>query len=105
MTAFVAVRAAAAASARDCPMRRGARNSRGSSWRWRTCLGTRRRGCAARCSARCSARCTSKQGAQLAELQLAVLRLHEEQRALIAAHRERQQREFSEVQACACIIS
>ena len=46
-----------------------------------------------------------EQGAQLAELQLAVLRLHEEQRALIAAHRERQQREFSEVQACACIIS
>ena len=46
-----------------------------------------------------------EQGAQLAELQLAVLRLHEEQRALIAAHRERQQRELSEVQACACIIS
>ena len=46
-----------------------------------------------------------EQGAQLAELQLAVLRLHEEQRALIAAHIERQQREFSEVQACACIIS
>ena len=45
-----------------------------------------------------------EQGSQLAELQLCVLRLHEEQRALIAAHRERQQ-EFSEVQACACIIS
>ena len=41
---------------------------------------------------------------EMAELQLCVLRLHEEQRALIAAHRERQQ-EFSEVQACACIIS
>jgi hypothetical protein len=41
---------------------------------------------------------------EMAELQLYVLRLHEEQRALIAAHRERQQ-EFSEVQACACIIS
>ena len=46
-----------------------------------------------------------EQGSQLAELQLCVLRLHEEQRALIAAHRERQQQEFSEVQACACIIS
>ena len=46
-----------------------------------------------------------EQGAQLTELQLCVLRLHEEQRALIAAHREWQQREFSEVQACACIIS
>ena len=45
-----------------------------------------------------------EQGSQLAELQLCVLRLHEEQRALIAAHRERQQ-EFSEVQACACVIS
>ena len=43
---------------------------------------------------------------QLAELQLAVVRLHEEQRALISAHRERErQQEFTEVQACACTIS